>query len=105
MNGGNTMPDFTQTLLPLSFPTDDKRPLPEIVADGKPDPDGWPAFPLAYKDVDGKRYYAIQDWIRGVAQPSDASKFWDNMKRRLVKSGIELSSWRRKLPYLAPNGK
>src|SRR5215469_5538537 len=91
MNGGNTMPDFTQTLLPLSFPTDDKRPLPEIIADGKPDPDGWPAFPLAYKDVDGERYYFIQDWIAGVAQTERPAKVWDDFKRRFQIKDIQLS--------------
>jgi hypothetical protein len=99
------MSNFTQSLLPLSFPSDDSRPLPEIVADGKPDPDGWPAFLLAYKDVDGKRYYAIQDWIRGVAQSENPRRFWSDLKKRLQKAGIEVYAWCVQLPYRAANGK
>ncbi len=98
---------------PLSFPNadgeqPDQRPLPEIVAAGKVDESespGWEAFPLAYHDVEGKRYYAVQDWILGVAKPSDASRFWDSMKRRLKKAKIELSSSCRELPYIARNGR
>ncbi len=101
------------TLNPLSFPNadgqqPDQRPLPEIVAAGKPDePEnpGWASFPLAYHDVEGKRYYAIPDWLIGVAKPSDVRKFWDAMKRRLKKAKIELSTWCRQLPYTASNGK
>src|SRR5262249_49163636 len=53
-------------------------------------------------------YYAIQDWIRGVAQSADsksASEFWRAMKRRFAKTGIELRTWCTKLPYRAANGK
>ncbi|MHB8629565.1 MAG: hypothetical protein ACYDBJ_24830 [Aggregatilineales bacterium] len=79
--------------------------MPEIVADGKLEPDGWPAFPLAYHDVNGKRYYAVQDWIRGVAQTENPRDFWSKLKKRLVKAGNELYTWCLQLPYRASNGK
>src|SRR5579859_4060817 len=109
----HTMFDHIPSQLPLQPFSDeggaDKRPLPERVADGNPDPDtGWPAFPLAYKDVDGKRYYAIQDWIRGVAQSSDtraASELWRFMKARLKKMGVETRAWCASLNYRASDGK
>src|SRR5262249_42067027 len=62
-------------------------------------------FSLAYHDLDGKRYYAVQDWIRGVAQPAEERKFWDALKRRFKKAGIEMSTWCRPLPYVASDGK
>lgn len=104
------MTDPNANLVPIqsSFSSfdDDKRPLPLIIADGNPDLDkGWPSFPLAYRDVDGVRYYAVQDWIRGIADAAEPRKFWDSMKRRLAKANIELSSGCRQLPYRANNGK
>jgi hypothetical protein len=64
-------------------------------------------FPLAHKDhEDGRRYYAVQDWIAGVAQPaSHPGQFWNEMKKRLKKAGIELSTWCLKFSYRASNGK
>jgi hypothetical protein len=101
--------DHTQSLLPLPLPSEDKRPLPEIVADGNLDPEtGWPAFPLAYHNVGGKRYYAIQDWILGVARletSTEASKFWHDIKRRFRKAEIETSVFCRTLNYRASDGK
>jgi hypothetical protein len=107
------MADPNANLVPIqsSFSgfTDDKRPLPLIIADGNPDPDkGWPSFPLAYRDVDGVRYYAVQDWIRGVLQindPKQASKHWFDVKRRLKKAGIESSVFLRTLKYRSQDGK
>ncbi len=86
--------------------TVDKRPLPELVAAGNPDPEtGWPSFSLAHHDVEGKRYYAVQDWIRGVAQSENVRKFWNAMKRRFKTAGIEMSPWCRLLNYRAADGK
>src|SRR5258708_7547572 len=87
----------------ISFPIEpdpnDKRPLPEIVADR------W-SFPLAYVDhEDGKRYYAVLDWILGVAQTPNASEFWRAMKRRLNTAGVETRTWCTGLPYRASDGK
>lgn len=92
--GRHTMSDSTSNsvFFPLDPSLDDKRPLPEIVAEHY-------SFPRAYVDhEDGKRCYAVQDWIAGVAQAADASKFWDAMKRRLRKADIELSLSCKKMP-------
>jgi hypothetical protein len=72
--------------------------LPEIIAE-------YCGFKLAQKPVEGKVYYAVQDWLHGVAQTNEPRKFWDAMKRRLKKVGIEMSSWCRQLPYTATDGK
>jgi len=92
------MADSTQNS--VSFPANprDKRPLPEIIASNY-------GFPLAYHDIDGARYYAVQDWIRGVAQVSDPAKFWHDIKRPLKKAGIETSALCRSLPNRAGDGK
>src|SRR5438477_11077163 len=86
----------------VSFPIhdpNDKRPLPEIIAEHY-------GFPLALVDVeDGTRYYAVQDWIRGVAQTSDPTKFWNAMKRRLKTAKIDLSIGCRLIPYRLPDGR
>jgi len=81
---------------------DMQRPLPEIIADGGQD---WSAFSLQFQDVEGKRYYAVQDWLRGVALTEDASRFWADLKRRLQKAGIQLFAPCVQLKYLASNGK
>ncbi len=95
---------------PLSFPNadGDQRPLPEIVAAGKPDEPGnpgWDAFPLAYHDVEGNRYYAVQDWLIGVAHTPNARTFWEKLKRRLKKAKVELSPSWVQLPHTVSNGK
>jgi hypothetical protein len=93
------MSDHTSFLPAIPSPnSDDSRPLPELIADRY-------GFPLAYHDVEGVRYYAVQDWILGVAQTSEPRKFWDSLKRRMKKTGAELSSPCRQLPYLATDGK
>lgn len=82
---------------------DEPRPLPLLIAAGGKD---WHAFPLQYSVIDGVHYYAVQDWLRGVAQTDNARKFWDNLKRRALSvHKIELSSSCRQLPYIASNGK
>jgi hypothetical protein len=91
---------------PVPFNADDQRPLPELIAQGNPDPiDGWPAFPLQFHDVEGTRYYAVQDWIRGVALVQDPGDFWFKMRSRLKKINFELSTLCRKLPYVASNNR
>jgi hypothetical protein len=92
--------------LPVSFNPDDNRPLPELIALGNPDPvDGWPAFPLQFHDVESVRYYAVQDWIRGVGQTENPRNFWMRMKTRLKKANIQLSPPCVQLKYLATDGK
>src|SRR5689334_10114593 len=82
----------------LSFPVydpNDKRPLPEIIAE-------FYGFPLAYvDDTDGKRYYAVQDWIKGVGQVTDVRQVWHNLKMR----NPYVKDYCRKAPYKASNGK
>jgi hypothetical protein len=74
-------------------------PLPERIADQY-------QFPLAYHDLeDGKRYYAVQDWIRGVAQSPEPRVFWAQMKRRFRTSQIRIDAECLKLPYKATDQK
>jgi hypothetical protein len=47
----------------------------------------------------------VQDWIRGVAQTENPRNFWNMLKRRLVKAGVEMSSWCVQLPYRARDRK
>ncbi len=96
---------FDPTLVPPSRSSADPRPLPEIIADGKPDPAGWPPFPLAFHDVEGKRYYAVQDWILGVAQVENPRMYWADIKRRLKKAGVELLVSCQQLAYKVSNGR
>jgi len=99
------MPTYS-TSLPVSFNPDDKRPLPELIALGNPDPaDGWPEFPLQSHDVEGIRYYAVQDWILGVAQTDNARTFWAKMKARLKKARVQLFPPCQQLPYRAADRK
>lgn len=88
---------------PLSFPfaseSNDKRPLPEIVAERC-------GFALAYVDHDdGKRYYAVQDWIVGVAQSAEPRVFWAKMKKRFQKATIELLPSCQQFPYRSSSGR
>src|SRR5947209_3996761 len=86
------------TSSPISIPVhdpNDKRPLPEIIAEHY-------GFPLAFADdTDGNRYYAVQDWIRGVTNTADPGDSWKHMKRRHP----YLASFCKLLPYKASNGK
>jgi hypothetical protein len=87
------------TYFPVSSqPEFENLPLPERIAHLY-------NFALAYHDVDGQRYYAVQDWIAGVAKVANTRAFWDAMKRRAKKLNVELSTLCRQLPYLATNGK
>jgi hypothetical protein len=80
------------------MPNDINRRLPEIIATHY-------GFPLAYHDVDGARWYAVQDWIKGVADSPEPRVFWAVMKRRLKKTGVDLLSVCKQLPYLAKDKK
>ncbi|MEP7286308.1 MAG: hypothetical protein ABI947_11125 [Chloroflexota bacterium] len=85
----------------VSFPTnpEDNRPLPELIAEAY-------GFPLAYHDhEDGNRYYAVQDWISGVAEPPNPTNFWAMMKKRLAKANVGLYIPCVQLPYRATNGR
>src|SRR5258708_35226987 len=91
------MSDSTSNLMILS-PNFGDLPLPERIAKNY-------NFALAYHDVDGKRYYAVQDWIIGVTQSPEPRVFWAVMKRRAKKSQIPIESECRKLPYRATKKK
>jgi hypothetical protein len=100
------MSDFTANLVPLSDDFDD-RPLPERIA-------AHYEFPLAHKDHDdGQRYYAVQDWIAGVANTPHARTLWAKLKKRAAtmakeaKQGQLFPWWEQlvQLPYRASNGK
>lgn len=114
-NGQLTM-QFDE-ILPAPIPAVDTDgpvsdlPLPERIALGGED---WMAFPLQFHDVDDTRYYAVQDWIRGVAQLSDkteadlsahVSKLWHDAKRRSARISSQTSEFIRSLKYVAPDGK
>ncbi len=99
------MPSYSNAL-PVSFNADDQRPLPELIALGNPDPaDGWSQFPLQFHDVEGVRYYAVQDWISGVAYAAAPRTFWTQMKARLKKARVQLLPPCVQLPYRAADGK
>jgi hypothetical protein len=51
----------TSISFPIPYDPNDKRPLPEIIAD-------YCGFPLNSHPVDETIYYSAQDWIKGVAQ-------------------------------------
>ena len=63
-------------------------------------------FPLQRATLpDGREMYAVQDWLSGVAKPSDVRVFWQQMKKRLKKSQSHLYTACIQLPYLASDGK
>lgn len=76
----------------------DPRELPQIIAANN-------HFPLQHYEVEGGNLYAVQDWIRGVAQTDNPRRFWADVKKRAKKAGIELSASCVQLPYTAADGK
>lgn len=94
------MSDSTPKSVSFPIPVNhhDKRPLPEIIAD-------YCGFPLASHPVEGRKYYAVQDWIVGVAGAKNPSRFWSDMKRLAKDAGIELFDSIVKLPRAFSNGK
>ena len=61
--------------LPTNF---DDRPLPERIASRY-------NFPLAYHDVDSKRYYAVQDWIQWRCPSRRSSRFFGTHETAIQK--------------------
>src|SRR5579859_7326198 len=88
------------TLFSVDFPHNpaDNRPLPEIIAE-------LAGFPLAYHDLEGVRYYAVQDWVKGVSQKNDYRRLWADMKRASKRLGLHLYDSIVQLPYRAKDGK
>jgi hypothetical protein len=79
-------------------PIDAEKPAAEIVAERY-------GFPLAFHDTDEGRFYAVQDWIAGVAKVPEPRKYWHDIKRRTKRSKVELSVLCRQLPYKVANGR
>ena len=68
------MDDSTSNSVSFPVNSQDKRPLPEIIADLY-------GFKLAFVDhTDGNRYYAVQDWINGVTQTAQARSYWGKLQ-------------------------
>ena len=63
----------------------DARPLPEIIASGGSD---WQAFNLQMQDHEGKRYYAVRDWLIGVTLTDDPGDYWKKLKKRAAKAEL-----------------
>ena len=80
----------------------DARPLPEIIASGG---SGWSEFPLQYHDVDGKRYYAVQDWIAGVSGSDNPRQALANIKRRYKDGTVRTEKKRGQKPITPEHAK
>lgn len=74
--------------------TFDDAPMPERIAAAY-------RFPLQSHEVDGVTVYAVQDWIRGVADMQDVRGLTTQMRRRAA----ELFTSCQQLPYKATNGR
>jgi hypothetical protein len=75
---------------------DDPTPLPLIVAER------W-GFPLAQHKTETGLVYAVQDWLRGLTGEEDTRKIWTKFKK--TEAGKQMSTWSRRLPYKAKDGK
>lgn len=88
----NTPNDSLKQLGFADLSLDDIRPLPLIVADR------W-GFELQYHAAsDGKTYFAVQDWIRGLTGENDIRKVLSKLKK-------EMPILSRPLDYTASDGK
>lgn len=92
------MSDLSLIQLSLFGNNDENKPLPEIIADKN-------HFPLQLYDTDNGRVYAVQDWIKGIAQTDNPRRFWTDLKNRARKAGNELYARCVQLPYKATDGK
>ncbi len=79
------------TLPHFDTSSESELPLPLIVAQK------W-NFTLTYIDLEGIRWYALQDWVRGITGEEDVRKIISKMKNQTSTSS-------RHLPYLADDGK
>src|SRR5262245_578353 len=70
---------------------DSSLPLPLIVAQK------W-SFPLAHHETDEGYFYAVQDWIRGLAGDTNIKFIWAQAKKQRLISN-------QPLPYVASDGK
>lgn len=74
----------------------DDTPLPLIVANR------W-HFPLANVETDGGRYYAVQDWMRGLTGENDTRYLLAKFKK--TDAGKQMWKSGQLLPYTATDGK
>ncbi len=75
-------------------PIGDQRPLPLIIAESFD-------FALQFHVIDGAHFFAVQDWIAGVAQTDNPRRLKSDMGRRFS----QLYAACVQLEYAAPNGK
>ncbi len=63
-------------------------------------------FPLQHHVTsDDTIFYSVQDWISGVAKTDNPAQFWRELKKRLKKANVELSTSCLQLPYRVANGR
>lgn len=75
-------------------PVGDQRELPLLIAEQF-------SFALQTHELEGKTYFAVQDWVAGVSQSDNPRRFQSDLKRRnpqLYASCVQL-------PYTATDGK
>jgi hypothetical protein len=87
------------TQLPFVFDdhlTPDDTPLPLIVANR------W-GFPLAHVEMVNGKYYAVQDWIRGLTGEENIRTVWAMFKK--TDAGKQMLNSIERLPYKASDGK
>lgn len=71
----------------------DTRPLPIIVASEY-------GFPLQSQMHEGKTYYAVLDWVRGVARSNNPSRLWSDLKTLAKKAGRDTYDSIVTMPYV-----
>ena len=76
----------------------DKQPLPVDIARKY-------GFDLQRYETEQGNYYAVQDWIAGVAQSDNPRVYWSAMKRRAKADEKQMFTACKQLPYRATDGK
>jgi hypothetical protein len=89
INKQNFLSDLT-----ISYLHNEVHPLPFIIANKC-------HFRLAFIQIDGKIYYSIQDWIKGLTDANPRTLWADIGRRNDLKSNMII----KKLPYTASNNK
>lgn len=63
-------------------------------------------FPLQRVTMpDGREMYAVRDWLSGIAQTDNPSRFWADLKKRMKKADVHVYASCVQLPYTASDGK
>lgn len=77
----------------------DKKPIPQDIARAL-------GFSLQRAEADdGTVYYAVQDWVAGLAHTDNPARLWSDMKRSKASRQIQLYERIVQLPYQAANGR